>query len=293
MSFIDRIAAAVTPAASEEARADARRKIWLIADGEPWIAAMVEQHQNIENLITEALNASDVVARETCTRHLASLLTAHSSAEETVVYPEISQFDSKSHAALAYEEHAMTKIQLSALEKLNPAEDEWREKLLHIQSALQQHIYQEESSWLPHLSEVLPPDEKHRVTSRFYEEFERYHGGQNQREDDDERISENVSTDIVSQPPDTSKLQAMPNDGRPGAPDGVNTQGEWGASGGSDAAAPYPNPHTGKADSEKDNFASGLMGHGGQSGMEYHGSGQLGERKVKSGGNINSGSQGS
>ena len=291
MSFIDRIAAAVAPAASDEARADARRKIWLIADEEPWIAAIVEQHQLIENLITEALNASDVAARETCTRDLVLLLTAHSSAEETVVYPDVSQLDSKSHAALAYEEHAMTKIQLSALEKLNPAENEWREKLLHIKSALQQHIHQEENSWLPRLSEVMPPDEKHRVTSRFYEEFERYHGGARRAKDDEERYSEN--SDDADQQPNTMKLQAMPRDGRPGAADGVNTQAEWGTSGGSDAAAPYPNPHTGKADSEKDNFASGLMGHGGQSGMEYHGGGQLGERNVKRGGNINSGSQGS
>ena len=48
--------------------------------------------------------------------------------------------------------------------------------------------------------------------------------------------------------------------------------GDAGQSGG----GPYPNPHTGKQGGESD----GYEGHGGQSGMEYHGTGQLGEDKV-------------
>jgi hypothetical protein len=38
----------------------------------------------------------------------------------------------------------------------------------------------------------------------------------------------------------------------------------------------YPNPHSGKEDGADD----GYEGHGGQTGMEYHGTGQLGEKKV-------------
>ena len=44
----------------------------------------------------------------------------------------------------------------------------------------------------------------------------------------------------------------------------------------------YPNPHSGKDEADSD----GWNGHGGQSEMEYHGTGQLGEEKV--GGNANS-----
>ena len=47
----------------------------------------------------------------------------------------------------------------------------------------------------------------------------------------------------------------------------------------------YPNPHSGKDGGGSDGF----MGHGGQSGMEYHGHGQLGEEKV--GGNANAPAQ--
>jgi hypothetical protein len=51
--------------------------------------------------------------------------------------------------------------------------------------------------------------------------------------------------------------------------------------GGQDGGGAYPNPHTGKEGGGKD----GYMGHGGQTEMAYHGTGQLGEDNT--GGNAN------
>ncbi len=49
-----------------------------------------------------------------------------------------------------------------------------------------------------------------------------------------------------------------------------------GRSGGGDSGGgAYPNPHTGKKPKE-----GGFMGSGGQSEMEYHGTGQLGEQEI-------------
>ena len=45
--------------------------------------------------------------------------------------------------------------------------------------------------------------------------------------------------------------------------------------GGESAGGAYPNPHSGK-----EGKAGGLMGHGGQTEMPYHGSGQLGAQKT-------------
>jgi len=51
--------------------------------------------------------------------------------------------------------------------------------------------------------------------------------------------------------------------------------------GGESGGGPYPNPHTGK---------SGKKGFdGGQSAKRYHGSGQLGNRPTRPGGNANVG----
>ena len=68
----------------------------------------------------------------------------------------------------------------------------------------------------------------------------------------------------------TERNQATGGDGLKGAPDGTNiTHGKQGGSE-SDGGA-YPNPHTGK---KGDN--SGFMGHGGQTEIDYHGTGQGG-----------------
>lgn len=52
--------------------------------------------------------------------------------------------------------------------------------------------------------------------------------------------------------------------------------------GGDSGGGAYPNPHTGK---EGKDTGGGFMGHGGQTEMPYHGTGQLGERET--GGNAN------
>lgn len=88
--------------------------------------------------------------------------------------------------------------------------------------------------------------------------------------------------------------QSMPNDGKKGAPDGVNSQAEGVTSDGSSQGNAYPNPHTDgdKGDrKKKGGFARGFMGHGGQSDIRYHGSGQLGDQDAKPGGNRDSGTR--
>jgi len=87
-----------------------------------------------------------------------------------------------------------------------------------------------------------------------------------------------------------TQTQAMPADGLKGAPDGVNTQGAAGATGGSDAGDTYPNPpqHASQADkslSRKSGFK------GGQSTRAYHGPRQLGDTEIVPGGNINAGAK--
>jgi hemerythrin superfamily protein len=176
MSFLDRIAAAVTPTASEEQRADARRKADELAASEMWLATILQQHREIESLVAAGLSADGAEARLEAVRDLQRVLTGHSTAEEAVLYPDISEYSSKLHAGMAYEEHAMTKVQLAKLEKIDPLSVEWLEKLEHIQGALQQHMYQEEDSWLPNLVQNLPAAEKARMEARFIEEYERYCG---------------------------------------------------------------------------------------------------------------------
>ena len=57
-----------------------------------------------------------------------------------------------------------------------------------------------------------------------------------------------------------------------------NVGDEKAAGGGESQGGAYPNPHTGK---EAKGGPDSFMGHGGQTEMGYHGTGQLGEDEVE------------
>lgn len=173
MSFLDRIASALAPAATDEQRRVTRAAFEDLSVGEPFAEDILAQHRRIEALFVEAREANGPGA-EAPILELAMLLNAHSMAEEAVVYPEISENSSKAHAAMAYDEHAMTKVQLAALQKLTPGTQEWREKLDHIESAVQQHVHQEEGSWLPDVIRYAPLEVRQRMSVDFREYFERF-----------------------------------------------------------------------------------------------------------------------
>lgn len=173
MSFLDRIASALAPAATDEQRRKTRADFEELSVGEPFAEDILAQHRRIEALFAEAREANGPGA-EAPIDELAMLLTAHSMAEEAVIYPGISENSSKAHAGMAYEEHAMTKVQLAALQKLTPGTQEWREKLDHIESAVQQHVHQEEGSWLPDVIRHAPLEERQRMSADFRDYFERF-----------------------------------------------------------------------------------------------------------------------
>lgn len=176
MSFLDRIAAAVTPAASDEDRAEARRKVSELATRHEWLAQIVAHHREIERNFEQALTAGTPAERTSAMKSLATILNGHSLAEEVVIYPNVAEHDSKTHAAMAYEEQSMAKVQMAKLETIDPMSEEWREKLEHIQGAVQQHVYQEEDSWFPDLAKDLGASESKHLSERYREEAARYLG---------------------------------------------------------------------------------------------------------------------
>jgi hemerythrin superfamily protein len=173
MSFLDKIAAAIAPVTSDKQRAEARDRLEELAVGHLFAEDILAQHKRIEELFAHARLASGNEAQD-IVLELAMLLNGHSLAEEAVIYPEISVNSSKAHAAIAYEEHAMTKVQLAALQKLNPGTKEWSDKLDHIESAIRHHVYQEESSWLPDVIRFAPITDKQRMSLEFRDYFDRF-----------------------------------------------------------------------------------------------------------------------
>ena len=81
---------------------------------------------------------------------------------------------------------------------------------------------------------------------------------------------------------DKQPMQGMPSDGRKGAPDGVNADPSNRTIGGESGGGGYPNPQTGKEPE-----GGGFMGHGGQTEIDYHGTGQGGRDVDPDVGNVN------
>ena len=176
MSLLDKVAAAVTPLASDEKRAEARRKAETLSREHGWLQQILAHHRAIEAAFAEAMTASAPAARQKAAKELGALLTGHSMAEEAVIYPAVSEHDGKGHAAMAYEEQSMAKVQFALLEQIDPMSEEWREKLEHIKSAVEQHVYQEEDSWFPAVAKTIDPGKSAFLTERYREEAARYFG---------------------------------------------------------------------------------------------------------------------
>ncbi|VWX46867.1 hemerythrin domain-containing protein [Novosphingobium sp. 9U] len=177
MSLLDKIAAAVTPMASQEDRAEARRKAEQLSQGDDWLGQILDHHRQIESAFGQALNAAGAGERRAAATELGGILMAHANAEEAVIYPSLVEGSSKARATMAYEEQAAAKINMAILENLDPMSQEWRDKLEHIQGAVLQHVYQEESSWFPDVIQNVPLEKQQAMTKRYAEEFGRYDRG--------------------------------------------------------------------------------------------------------------------
>lgn len=176
MSILDRIVAAVKPEESQEARIEARAKAERAAKPGDWLSMIIDHHRALEKAFTAVKASADPAARTSALKSLGVLLTGHSIAEESVIYPALAQIGEKSHADTAYDEQAMAKVQMAMLEQLDPMSQEFVDKLEDIEAAVAHHMYSEEDNWLIDLAESASPQEQSMLTARYQEEFQRYVG---------------------------------------------------------------------------------------------------------------------
>lgn len=176
MSGIDKIIAAIVPPESDEKRREAREKARLQARPGDWLSMILDQHEQIDRAFAAVRSASDASARRAAEKHLGTLLTGHTMAEEAVVYPALAQVHEQHQANLAYSEQAAAKMQMAALETLDPLSQDYLDKLGHLESAVKHHVYEEEHKWFLDLLSRASPELNQRIAARFREEFERYMG---------------------------------------------------------------------------------------------------------------------
>lgn len=186
MSMLDKMVAAITPLESDEKRRAARDKARAMAGQNDWLALILQHHEQIEGAFAAVKAAQERHTRLAAQRELALLLTGHSNAEESVIYPALVHFGHKAHAMTGYTEQAGAKVNMGELEYFDPMGEEYLDKLEHIRGAVVHHMYEEESDRFSDLKKELQAADQDRLTQRLKEEFERYFG------------SDHVATDPIA-----------------------------------------------------------------------------------------------
>ncbi len=144
---------------------------------------VLQHHVQIDAAFEAVKSATDAVSRRQSQQHLATLLTGHSNAEESVLYPALVRMGEKASATMSFTEQAGAKINLGELEYLDPMSQDYADELEHVCGAVRHHMYEEESSRFLDLKQKAPAAEQQMLTRRFVEEFERYVGADLQRGD--------------------------------------------------------------------------------------------------------------
>jgi hypothetical protein len=173
--MLEKVVAAVKPEESGTARLKARAQARASAKPEDWLSLVLDHHTLIEDAFAAVRGAPAAAARLTALKSLALILTGHSNAEESVIYPALALAGHKSHATAGYEEQAEAKVDMGELENLDPAHQEFLDKLDHIRNAVAHHMYEEEHDRFLDLKS-LPAGDQEQLTRRYKEEFERYMG---------------------------------------------------------------------------------------------------------------------
>lgn len=174
MSLIDKVIAAVVPEPTAAERARCRAKARELSSGSGWLAQALDHHEAIEAAFAAVKSASSSTARRSAQKFLACLLTAHSMAEEAVLYPAMALGDQKAHSAEAYTQQSAAKVQTAGLDELDPMSKDFIDKLEHLRAAVSMHVYREESDWFPALRVGGDSSHQAKLSRKFKEEFERY-----------------------------------------------------------------------------------------------------------------------
>jgi hemerythrin superfamily protein len=177
MSILDKAIAAITPPVSDEKRAEAHAKARDASEPGDWLSQILNHHEDIEGAFAAVKAATTAQARRTAEKRLGTLLTGHAMAEDAVIYPTLAQAGEQGHANTAYTEQQAAKMQMAALEMMDPMSQDYLDKLGHLEGAVKTHVYQEESDWFIEMKEKASAEAQAHATARYKEETGRYFEG--------------------------------------------------------------------------------------------------------------------
>jgi hypothetical protein len=176
MHLLDQAIAANADAHNRMRRLKARAKAADLGHDCLWLGLVVNHHERIEDAFAAVKATRTAPARRLAERHLATLLTGHSVAEEAVLYPAMAAARQRAHAVAAYEAQGRLKVMLALLAATEPMSAAYDEELAALEDAVAWHVLDEEGSWYPALARSGDAALQARLSARYVDEFDRYMG---------------------------------------------------------------------------------------------------------------------
>jgi hemerythrin superfamily protein len=137
-----------------------------VADAGDVVDLIESDHREVERLFAELQQAPD--RRPLLLPVLTTLLTAHSRAEESEVYPAAKEEAGEAEeVAHSQEEHEEADQMLAALQQLDPQTPEFDKALQELVDAVSHHVEEEETKVLPGMRNSLSPERRQELGAAF------------------------------------------------------------------------------------------------------------------------------
>ena len=142
------------------------------------IVMLTKQHRAVEALFKKIENAKRADQRRALLGELASDLTLHMQIEEKIFYPAVKELETKKAEEMvleAYEEHAVVKLVLAELPKIDPEDERFEAKMTVLQELIEHHVEEEEDEMFK-LAKKIDGDDLEMIGERMTAEMGRAKG---------------------------------------------------------------------------------------------------------------------
>ncbi|MBW4562170.1 MAG: hemerythrin domain-containing protein [Mojavia pulchra JT2-VF2] len=124
-------------------------------------------HNKVNTLFTELLQSDDPQKIQEYFGQIYKDLTAHSEAEEEVVYPRVRAFYGEGDTQELFDEQAEMKRMLEEIQAISPSSDQFKDKIRQLMDAVGDHIRQEESTMFAAIRNNLSSEQTEQWATEF------------------------------------------------------------------------------------------------------------------------------
>ncbi|NJL36729.1 MAG: DNA nickase [Leptolyngbyaceae cyanobacterium RM2_2_4] len=124
-------------------------------------------HQKVNTLFMEIAGSNDPQKIQEYFGQIYKDLTAHSEAEEEVVYPAVRPFYGESDTQELYDEQAQMKAILDDIKSTSPSSPEFKSKVDRLKDIVMDHVRQEESTMFAAIRNNCSDEQQEQLATRF------------------------------------------------------------------------------------------------------------------------------